>query len=192
MTSSESKYRTNYTNHSSQARTEDPTPYRSPSPVSFPQHRSPSPVRRVVTRSDSGHALSRSDSGRQQPQLSDPSSPTVITYKYSSHSQQHSKYPGYDDGPRPFPTPTPIPHPGEQNPPKKLDDLMATFQDNRSYQYREVETQNRQHELQRSPSFERNLRPSSVKATQVYHSPNTPPQPVAPVQEVRTFNNETL
>lgn len=62
--------------------------------------------------------------------------PTVITYKYSSHSREQNRYPGggYDERDRddsltrPFPTSTPVPG-GEQSPPKKLDDLMASFQD---------------------------------------------------------------
>lgn len=197
----DSKYRTNYVNHASTARTEESQPYRSPSPVSFPQRRSPSPVRRAVSRSDSGRTLTYQVSPNQhqpQPPLSDPSSPTVITYKYSSHSSQHSKYPGesqgnpaYGNGPRPFPTPTPIPDPGDQSPPKKLDDLMASFQDNkRTYttteQYYREEENRRHHnaELQRSPSFERNIRPSSVKATQIYQTPQERVPAQAPVHEM--------
>ena len=69
------------------------------------------------------------------PQLSDPNSPTVITYKYTSTSRESSRYPGsYEERevikPKPFPTSTPIPI-QEQNPPKKLDELMASFQDSR-------------------------------------------------------------
>jgi hypothetical protein len=63
--------------------------------------------------------------------------PTVITYKYSSHSSHSSssKFPVQPEEqqpllPRPFPTPSPTPVPSPNNqPPKRLDDLMASFSD---------------------------------------------------------------
>lgn len=169
---------------------DDSQPYRSPSPVSFPQKRSPSPARKNLARSDSGRTLTYQVS----PQLSDPNSPTVITYKYTSHSSQHNKYPGgaYESRepvtPKPFPTNTQIPI-GEQNPPKKLDELMASFHDGRRTYATEYRSSARETEraetvdLQRSPSFERNLRPSNVKATQIY-SQHQVQQLQAPVNEI--------
>ncbi|XP_069699645.1 uncharacterized protein [Periplaneta americana] len=63
--------------------------------------------------------------------------PTVITYKYSSHSSHStsSKFPVQPEEqepllPRPFPTSSPTPPPGANSqPPKRLDDLMASFSD---------------------------------------------------------------
>ncbi|XP_021925255.1 mucin-5AC-like isoform X2 [Zootermopsis nevadensis] len=65
-----------------------------------------------------------------------PPPPTVITYKYSSHSSHSSssKFPVQPEEqqpllPRPFPTPTPNTN---NQPPKRLDDLMASFSDTES------------------------------------------------------------
>ncbi|XP_046992086.1 leucine-rich repeat extensin-like protein 5 isoform X1 [Schistocerca americana] len=65
--------------------------------------------------------------------------PTVITYKYSSHSSHNTtnKYPPHPHPeeqqpllPRPFPTSSPGPdYPPNGQPPKRLDDLMASFSD---------------------------------------------------------------
>nr|CAD7264767.1 unnamed protein product [Timema shepardi] len=64
--------------------------------------------------------------------------PTVITYKYSSHSSRstNAKFPvGPDEDrepllPQPFPTASPSPVPSQASqPPKRLDDLMASFSD---------------------------------------------------------------
>nr|CAD7201368.1 unnamed protein product [Timema douglasi] len=64
--------------------------------------------------------------------------PTVITYKYSSHSSRstNAKFPvGPDEDrepllPQPFPTASPSPVPPQASqPPKRLDDLMASFSD---------------------------------------------------------------
>ncbi|XP_054258753.1 serine/arginine repetitive matrix protein 1 [Macrosteles quadrilineatus] len=72
------------------------------------------------------------------PPPSFPPQPTVITYKYSSQTTHSTKYPGEMSPPRypaeenapllprPFPTPSPTPE-TQQQPPKKLDDLMASF-----------------------------------------------------------------
>lgn len=127
-----------------------PPPHRSPSPVSFQQppipgtkttttvktynfdqparQHSPQPVQKFSP-SDPSRTLTYQVS----PPPHQPSQPTVITYKYSSHTSQHTnKYPG-EEGvpllPRPFPTPSPTPDQQQQQPPKKLDDLMASFSD---------------------------------------------------------------
>jgi hypothetical protein len=75
-------------------------------------------------------------SPREKEPLTEPP-PTVITYKYSSHSSHStsSKFPMQPEEqqpllPRPFPTPSPTPTPSTNSqPPKRLDDLMASFSD---------------------------------------------------------------
>lgn len=64
----------------------------------------------------------------------------MSTYKYSSTTSNNYNinqggYPGEEAPllPRPFPTPSPTP---EQQPPKKLDDLMATFSDGQGTEIR--------------------------------------------------------
>ena len=75
-------------------------------------------------------------SPREKEPLIEPSPPpTVITYKYSSHSSHStsSKFPTQPEEqqpllPRPFPTPSPTPGNNVNGePPKKLDELMASF-----------------------------------------------------------------
>ncbi|PSN32714.1 hypothetical protein C0J52_24708 [Blattella germanica] len=77
-------------------------------------------------------------SPREKEPLIEPTPPpTVITYKYSSHSSHStsSKFPTHPEEqqpllPRPFPTPSPTPMPNvNSEPPKRLDDLMASFSD---------------------------------------------------------------
>lgn len=76
-------------------------------------------------------------SPREKEPLVEPPPPTVITYKYSSHSSHStsSKFPTQPEEqqpllPRPFPTPSPTPTPNtDSQPPKRLDDLMASFSD---------------------------------------------------------------
>ncbi|XP_067008595.2 uncharacterized protein [Anabrus simplex] len=70
-----------------------------------------------------------------------PQPPTVITYKYSTHHTSHTSNNNYPGGPaqpeeqqpllpRPFPTSSPPPgQTSEGQPPKRLDDLMASFGD---------------------------------------------------------------
>jgi len=79
-------------------------------------------------------------SPREKEPLVEPPPPTVITYKYSSHSSHStsSKFPTHPEEqqpllPRPFPTPSPTPTPNtDSQPPKRLDDLMASFSDTES------------------------------------------------------------
>uniref|UniRef100_A0A0K8TIM1 Uncharacterized protein n=1 Tax=Lygus hesperus TaxID=30085 RepID=A0A0K8TIM1_LYGHE len=111
-------------------------PHRSPSPVSFPQpplpgtknsrgysDHSPPPVRRSQSPQrfpppDSTHKLTYNVSPPHATQL----------YKYSSStttaSNSYNEDTHHNLKPRPFPT-----TPGEQQPPKKLDELMATLSD---------------------------------------------------------------
>jgi len=111
-----------------------PPPHRSPSPVSFTQP--PLPNTKKSFGYDPNY-LPRSPSPTQKFSPSDPSrkltynvSPpqsSVVTYKYSSTTSSSNKYP--EEAPllpRPFPNPSPPP---EQQPPKKLDELMASFSD---------------------------------------------------------------
>jgi hypothetical protein len=72
-------------------------------------------------------------SPREKEPLTEPPPPTIITYKYSSHSSHSSssKFPVQPEEqqpllPRPFPTPTPNTN---DQPPKRLDELMASFSD---------------------------------------------------------------
>lgn len=73
------------------------------------------------------------------PNPSQSPNPTVITYKYSSQTTTSTKFPEFREYrdpreenvpllPRPFPTPSPTPE-TQQQPPKKLDELMASFSD---------------------------------------------------------------
>lgn len=130
-----------------------PPPHRSPSPVSFTPP--PLPATKTTTVKTYNFDQSSSHQPYQRPQSpqpaqkfspSDPSrtltyqvsppppqpsQPTVITYKYSSQTTHSSKYPGEEGAPllpRPFPTPSPTPE-QQQQPPKKLDELMASFSD---------------------------------------------------------------
>lgn len=122
-----------------------PPPHRSPSPVTFQQPPLPAAPKRGVPYSYENQP----PQSPQPPQKFSPSDPsnrltytvsqqpqtTVSTYKYSSTTTNNytagsqGGYPGEEAPllPRPFPTPSPTPE--QQQPPKKLDDLMATFSD---------------------------------------------------------------
>ncbi|GFG34121.1 hypothetical protein Cfor_05577 [Coptotermes formosanus] len=79
-------------------------------------------------------------SPREREPLVEPPPPTVITYKYSSHSSHStsSKFPTHPEEqqpllPRPFPTTSPTPTQNtDSQPPKRLDDLMASFSESES------------------------------------------------------------
>ncbi|XP_023727276.1 mucin-5AC isoform X3 [Cryptotermes secundus] len=91
------------------------------------------------TEHPSERTLTYQVSPREKEPLTEPP-PTVITYKYSSHSSHStsSKFPTQPEEqqpllPRPFPTPSPTPAPNTNSqPPKRLDDLMASFSDTES------------------------------------------------------------
>uniref|UniRef100_A0A1B6D0C4 Uncharacterized protein n=1 Tax=Clastoptera arizonana TaxID=38151 RepID=A0A1B6D0C4_9HEMI len=130
-----------------------PPPHRSPSPVAFtqpplpstttntvktynfetsPRPQSPQPIQKFSP-SDPSRTLTYQVSPPQQ-------QPTVISYKYSSTSTHDSKYPGEENAPllpRPFPSPSPVPNNHLQQPPTKLDDLMASFSDTEMQQQHE-------------------------------------------------------
>lgn len=105
-------------------------PYPSGTNQTYPQNYSP-----VEPPSD--RTLTYQVSPREKEPLIEPPPPTVITYKYSSHSSHStsSKFPTQPEDqqpllPRPFPTPSPTPMPNTNSqPPKRLDDLMASFSD---------------------------------------------------------------
>ncbi|KAK7861676.1 hypothetical protein R5R35_005353 [Gryllus longicercus] len=131
-------------------------PYRSPSPVSMqqrpapvdeytpPRGRSPSPGPGPGQRSPrlNQHTTVHTYTydGHGGPPVgyhAQPPPSTVTTYKYSTTSSSADRrYPGPGHAPeeqpllqpRPFPTPSPTPPAGAQ-PPKRLDDLMASFSD---------------------------------------------------------------
>lgn len=83
------------------------------------------------------HTLTYQVSPREKEPLVEPPPPTVITYKYSSHSSHStsSKFPTHPEEqqpllPQPFPNPSPtLTANTDSQPPKKLDDLMASFSD---------------------------------------------------------------
>ncbi|XP_075216567.1 uncharacterized protein LOC142321926 [Lycorma delicatula] len=136
-----------------------PPPHRSPSPVSFispplsgtkttvktysfeqsPRPQSPQPIQKFSP-SDPSRTLNY--------QVSPPPNQTnVYSYKYTTHTSQSNKYPAEEHVPllpRPFPTPSPTPD-QQQQPPKKLDELMASFSDTEIHQqhHQHHETPNR-------------------------------------------------
>lgn len=118
-----------------------PPPHRSPSPVSFNQP--PTPVRSSVSRTTTANYSYDIPSSPTLAQKFSPSDPTrttltynvsppqqsVSSYKYSTTTTSTNKYSDQDligSKPRPFPTPSPTP---DQQPPKKLDELMASLGD---------------------------------------------------------------
>ncbi|XP_063218237.1 mucin-2 [Bacillus rossius redtenbacheri] len=118
------------------------TPYRSPSPVQFqpPQPKVTTTVRTYTYElpGDPPHQPQPQARYPEREPLVAPPEPTVITYKYSSHSSHHTNTrfptgPGETPEdrepllPRPFPTASP--GPGDTQPPKRLDELMASFSD---------------------------------------------------------------
>lgn len=135
-----------------------PPPHRSPSPVSFAQPPDPaleSAVKTYEFERSTNVSRPQSPQFKQRFSPSDPSRDTVpgahtlITrnYKYTSQSTQNSSYPGSDGyrpepSPvpvsRPFPTPSPQPETREQKPPKRLDDLMASFSDSESVSFENI------------------------------------------------------
>ncbi|BES87419.1 Hypothetical protein NTJ_00224 [Nesidiocoris tenuis] len=120
----------------SESRVPPPPPHRSPSPVSFNQPPLPG-TKNSRSYADSSPPPTRRS---QSPHQFSPSDPThnKLTYNVSPPHANHSfKYTStttttsnaYHDQPnhlkpRPFPT-----SPGEQQPPKKLDELLATLSD---------------------------------------------------------------
>lgn len=185
-----------------------PPPHRSPSPVSFQQPPLPGtkttatvktynfdqPIRQhspQAVQKFSPSDPSRTLTYQVSPPPHQPSQPTVITYKYSSHtSQQTNKYPG-DEGvpllPRPFPTPSPTPDQQEQRPPKKLDDLMASFSDT------EIQRESHHHETSnrymtaREPQPEPAI-PTPASAETPQPAPLSGPAATAAAMQVKTKN----
>ncbi|KAL1139521.1 hypothetical protein AAG570_006504, partial [Ranatra chinensis] len=178
-----------------------PPPHRSPSPVAFQQPPPPPPSTSTRTTVRTYHfdqpPPPRSPSPVQKFSPSDPSktltynvSPQtmVTTYKYSSTSNSTSgTTPRFPEEvpllPRPFPTnPSPSPTP-EQQPPKKLDELMASFSDtdiqNCSQQYHTHETV-RRHDTTDNQKSEPRTAPQS----------QGPPQPVEKVVEAKAVERK--
>ncbi|KAK9506942.1 hypothetical protein O3M35_008787 [Rhynocoris fuscipes] len=169
-----------------------PPPHRSPSPVSFSQpppparsttvktytydqqltnsgshHRSPSPGVPKFSPSDPSHnRLTYNVSPAPPP----PTAHTTVTnYKYSTtHHQQYQQQP--DDTvplmPRPFPTPQPSPTPphSDQQPPKKLDELMASFSDadQRHNRYTETTVHHHHHYTNSNSTPQPNPTPQAI------------------------------
>ncbi|XP_014244768.1 proteoglycan 4 isoform X2 [Cimex lectularius] len=117
-----------------------PPPHRSPSPVSFqqpPLPKTPDPSHRLTYNVSPPH--------------------TVSSYKYSSTTNNH--YDSHSTMPRPFPA-VPSPTQNEQQPPKQLDELLASLGDpdprnNRYMETRVVENRyqsNHHHQNHNGPS----------------------------------------
>ncbi|XP_039275964.1 serine/arginine repetitive matrix protein 1 [Nilaparvata lugens] len=175
----------NYTSSSTSKYTDTQPPYRSPSPTSrtsstarahtYDQNRAPSsptPQPKHTTVHSYNYSSTSTSKDTRYPAVDpsrtlnyqvSPHQPTVITYKYSSHSTQSTNYPGEDHVPllpRPFPT-SPSPTPEEQRPPKKLDELMASFSDSETHQHS-------------------SLRHRDVSSTRYTHQAPQTPQPPKP------------
>ncbi|CAH0386554.1 unnamed protein product [Bemisia tabaci] len=118
-----------------------PPPHRSPSPVSFAQPPDPHVNQTIASYSTFEKGVNRSS-----PLPVRSPEPTVITYKYSSTSTERKQYPPtvthhYEldesrtkvetttEKPRPFPVTEAdkLAHPGHQEPPKQVEELMASF-----------------------------------------------------------------
>lgn len=136
-------YSSSSTRESKQEVPRSPPPHRSPSPVSFISPPTPNTKTTVKTYNFEQSPRPHSPQPVQKFSPSDPSrtlnypvSPpqnhtNVYSYQYSTRTTQSSKYPPEDHVPllpRPFPTPSPTPE-QQQQPPKKLDELMASFSD---------------------------------------------------------------
>lgn len=157
-TSNSYSYSSTSTSRETRSREEpprSPPPHRSPSPVSFTQP----PMPTGKPKGPYSYDPPPPPQSPTLPQKFSPSDPTnrlaynvsqpqtvVSSYKYSStttnnYSNSYNPPHGYPEEapllPRPFPTPSPTPE-QDQQPPKKLDELMATFS--------ETEIRNRRNE----------------------------------------------
>ncbi|XP_025415982.1 uncharacterized protein LOC112687474 isoform X2 [Sipha flava] len=157
------EYRTENKNRSLRDLPPSPRSHRSSSPRSPSPHRSPSPVSFAQPPEPRNYSSSQSYTNRtvspQPVQKFSPSDPsrinvdntfatppgqTVYSYKYLSETRENTKYgqpngytkPTYQDQlplrQSPFPRDE-ADTPGLQNPPKRLDDLMASFGDRTDY-----------------------------------------------------------
>ncbi|KAK3920503.1 Voltage-dependent calcium channel type A subunit alpha-1 [Frankliniella fusca] len=102
-----------------------PPPHRSPSPVSFPQP--PEPLSGYSYRRDemSSYQNTRQRSrSRSPPPQPFPTGPVRTVYQVD-RVERVQREPVLQ--PRPFPTPSPTTPPGDQRPPKELNELMSSF-----------------------------------------------------------------
>ncbi|XP_050428041.1 serine/arginine repetitive matrix protein 1 isoform X2 [Adelges cooleyi] len=143
-----------------------PSPHRSPSPVTFaqpPEPKSYSSVNKYTSKTVSPipvQKFSPSDPSRTNVDNTINTPPagqqTVYSYKYSSETRQNTKY-GTPNGytapvhqeqlplrQSPFPREEIDSPPEQQKPPRKLDDLMASFGDKSDYYRSEREYQSNQ------------------------------------------------
>lgn len=157
------EYRTDSRNRSMRDLPPSPRPHRSSSPRSPSPHRSPSPMSFAQPPEPRNYSSSYTYTNRttspQSVQKFSPSDPsrinvdnnltslpgqTVYSYKYSSETRENTKYGqpnGYTKPVHQEQLPlrhSPFPRdeadtPGLQNPPKRLDDLMASFGDRTDY-----------------------------------------------------------